>query len=55
MTENQPEHGTSLEMQNSTPRVLNVFIVDDHDMVRAGVAAQLNAYSDRSPDRKSVV
>lgn len=50
MTENQPEHGTSLEMQNSTPRVLNVFIVDDHDMVRAGVAAQLNAYSDRSPE-----
>lgn len=50
MTENQPEHGTSLEMQNSTPRVLNVFIVDDHDMVRAGVAAQLNAYSDRCPE-----
>lgn len=43
-------HVSSGDAQASIPQPLKVFIVDDHDMVRAGVTAQLRAYSDASND-----
>lgn len=57
MTENRDAHVAPSDAhvapsdaQASIPQLLKVFIIDDHDMVRAGVTAQLRAYSDASND-----